>query len=121
MSSKIIPVLRIFDYRKMIEFYVNWLGFTIEWEHRFDDNAPIYLQVTKEDITLHLSEHHGDGCPGARLRIETTGVEAYQKQLIEKNYSYNKPGLKEDWNGKPSVTVLDPFGNQLTFVEANAK
>jgi catechol 2,3-dioxygenase-like lactoylglutathione lyase family enzyme len=118
MSSKIIPILRIFDYRKMVEFYVEWLGFAIDWEHRFNDNAPVYLSVTKGDITLHLTEHHGDGCPGARLRIITTNIVEYQKQLTDKQYKYNKPGLKEDWNGEPCVTVLDPFGNQLTFVEA---
>jgi len=117
MNSKIIPILRIFDYGKMVEFYVNWLGFTIDWEHRFFEGAPVYLQVTKGDITLHLTEHLGDGCPGARLRIETAGVEAYQKELMEKNYRC-RPGLKKDWNGMPCVTVPDPFGNQITFVDA---
>jgi hypothetical protein len=50
MNSKIIPVLRIFDYQKMVECYVEWLGFSIDWEHRFNENAPVYLSVTKGDI-----------------------------------------------------------------------
>lgn len=29
-----IPILRIFDYQKAIEFYIDWLGFEIVWEHR---------------------------------------------------------------------------------------
>jgi len=26
-AEKVIPVLRIFDYNKAIEFYIDWLGF----------------------------------------------------------------------------------------------
>lgn len=31
--EKVIPILRIFDYKKAIEFYIDWLGFKINWEH----------------------------------------------------------------------------------------
>jgi uncharacterized glyoxalase superfamily protein PhnB len=58
----VVPVLHIFDCAKAIEFYVDWLGFTIDWEHRFGDNSPLYTQVPKSCITLHLTEHHGDCC-----------------------------------------------------------
>ena len=47
MDTKVVPVLRIFDYAKTIEFYVDWLGFTIDWEHCFGDNSPLYMQVSK--------------------------------------------------------------------------
>ncbi|MEK7253441.1 MAG: glyoxalase superfamily protein, partial [Bacteroidota bacterium] len=50
MSLKIIPVLRIFDYAKMKEFYLDWLGFTIDWEHTFGENSPVYLQISREHI-----------------------------------------------------------------------
>jgi catechol 2,3-dioxygenase-like lactoylglutathione lyase family enzyme len=64
----IVPILRIFDVAKADEFYQGYLGFKVDWDHRFDDNAPLYRQVSRGDLILHLSEHHGDGCPGARLR-----------------------------------------------------
>ncbi len=35
--EKVIPVLRIFDYKNAIEFYVDWLGLTINWEHYFEE------------------------------------------------------------------------------------
>ncbi len=60
MNNKVIPVLRIFDYSKAIEFYVDWLDFKIDWEHRFSTDSPLYMQISREHITLHLSEHHGD-------------------------------------------------------------
>lgn len=118
MKNKVIPVLRIFDYNKVIEFYVNWLGFTIDWEHRFDENSPLYLQVSFQHITLHLSEHHGDCCPGAKVFIEYPDLKNYHESLIKKNYRYNRPGLeKAPWNAL-TMEVIDPFGNKLLFNES---
>ena len=68
--STVKPILRIFDYDKTLEFYINWLGFKIDWEHVFEPGAPRYIQVTFRDISFHLSEHHGDSSPGAHIFIE---------------------------------------------------
>ena len=117
MQTKVIPVLRIFDLAKMREFYIDWLGFTVDWEHRFDADAPVYMQVTRGDVTLHLSEHHGDACPGAKVFIETQGVRELHAELTEKRYKYNRPGLEEAFYGAWEVTLHDPFGNRLVYVE----
>jgi uncharacterized glyoxalase superfamily protein PhnB len=115
--QKVIPILRIFDYKKAIEFYVDWLEFKIDWEHTFEDNTPIYMQVSKEGITLHLSEHHGDSTPGARVYIECTGLKEYHQLLIDKKYKNNKPGLEKTFYGTWCMEVIDPFANRLTFNE----
>ncbi len=65
--QKTIPILRIFDVEKAKEFYVGFLGFTVDWEHHFEENTPAYLQVSRDDLVLHLSEHHGDCCPGSTV------------------------------------------------------
>ena len=112
------PIFRIFDQQKALEFYVGWLGFTVDWEHRFGDNFPLYMQVTMGDIVLHLSEHHGDCTPGARIHIENfANLEAYHKQLLAKDYKFNKPGIeKAFWNSNViTMEVIDPFGNRITF------
>jgi hypothetical protein len=31
----------MYDYAKTIEFYVDWLGFQIEWEHRTTGIVPL--------------------------------------------------------------------------------
>jgi uncharacterized glyoxalase superfamily protein PhnB len=115
--QKVIPVLRIFDYTKAVEFYINWLEFMIDWEHTFEENTPIYMAVSREGITLHLSEHHGDATPGARVYVECTGLKEYHKMLVDKNYKNNRPGLEETFYGAWCVEVIDPFGNRLTFNE----
>ena len=116
--SIIRPIFRIFDYQKTVEFYKGWLGFHIDWEHTFDENAPIYMQVSMADIVLHLSAHHGDCSPGAKIHVmDFDGLESYHKRLIEKNYRYNKPGLeKASWNEDLiMMEVTDPFGNKIIF------
>lgn len=116
-AQKVIPIVRIFDYQKALEFYVDWLGFTIDWKHYFEENSPVYMQVSKNGITLHLSEHHGDSSPGARVYIECTGLKEYHKLLIDKKYKNNRPGLEETFYGAWCVEVIDPFGNRLSFNE----
>jgi catechol 2,3-dioxygenase-like lactoylglutathione lyase family enzyme len=110
-------IFRIFDYNKAIEFYIDWLGFKIDWEHN-PEGSPFYMQISLGDIVLHLSEHHGDCTPGARILIEEfEGVKDYHKTLIDKNYKFNKPGLGRPFydNSLYQMEVIDPFGNRLTF------
>jgi len=106
------PIFRIFDYKKTIEFYRDWLGFKIDWEDK-PSNSPIYMQVSLQGIVLHLSEHHGDCSPGARILIEDfEGLEDYHKALLEKKYQYMNPGIgKTPWNPETlCMEVIDPFG-----------
>lgn len=119
-AGQLIPVLRIFDESKAREFYVAFLEFSIDWEHRLEDNFLIYMQISKDDCIIHLSEHHGDACPGSSMLIKTKGVEEYQKILIKKKYKYYRPGIeKTPWDSN-DMTVQDPFGNRITFTEQKA-
>jgi uncharacterized glyoxalase superfamily protein PhnB len=110
-----IPILRIFDEAKAREFYLGFLGFTVDFEHRFDANAPLYMGVSRDGCKLHLSEHHGDACPGSSVSIRVDDLEAYHQELTAKRYKYYRPGLeKTEWNTL-EVTVQDGFGNKLIF------
>jgi len=115
---KTTPILRIFDEVKAKEFYVDFLGFTIDWKHRFEDGLPLYMQISKEDCVIHLSEHHGDCCPGAAIRIETNELEKYHEELSGKRYKYSRPGIQEMPWGSKDMSISDPFGNKLTFTSA---
>ncbi|MET3212238.1 UNVERIFIED_CONTAM: hypothetical protein ABIC26_005260 [Paenibacillus sp. PvR008] len=57
------PLFRIFDEAKAKEFYLDYLGFQLDWEHRYEPGMPLYVQVTLGDATIHLNEHHGDCSP----------------------------------------------------------
>ena len=116
--GRVVPILRILDVAKAKEFYGDFLGFQIDWEHRFGPDLPLYAQVSREGAVLHLSEHFGDGTFGAHIRIETPGLAAYQAALLEKKYRHSRPAVrKQEW-GELSMAIADPFGNVLTFYEA---
>jgi len=116
-AQGVIPIFRIFDERKAKEFYIDYLGFTLDWEHRFEPELPLYAQISLNDATIHLSEHYGDCSPGAAIRVEMKGIEEFQRQLIGKKYNYSRPGLEETpWQTK-ECCVIDPFGNKIAFYE----
>ena len=115
--EKVTPILRMFDEFKAREFYVDFLEFKIDWEHRFEDGFPLYMQVSKGHCTIHLTEHHGDASPGAAIRIPTVDVEEYQKYLLNKKYKNARPGIVlQPWDSK-EMSITDPFGNKLVFFE----
>jgi uncharacterized glyoxalase superfamily protein PhnB len=116
--GKTTPILRIFDETKAREFYVDFLGFRVDWEHRFEPGLPLYLQISLDGCVIHLSEHHGDCSPGAAMRIETTGVDAFQQTLMAKQYKNARPGIQEMPWGSRDMSITDPFGNRLTFTSA---
>jgi catechol 2,3-dioxygenase-like lactoylglutathione lyase family enzyme len=112
-----IPILRIFDVAKAKEFYVGFLGFHVDWEHRFDETAPLYMQVSRGSLVLHLTEHHGDCCPGSTVLVQTRQLEAFHREITAKGYRYMRPNIEvAPWNANV-MEVVDPFGNRLRFNE----
>ena len=111
-----IPILRSFDETKAKEFYIQFLGFNVDWEHRFAEAMPLYMQVSRGDCLLHLSEHHGDSVPGARIRIETPNLDAFVEGLQASQYRYCNPGkpVMQPW-GLREIELSDPFGNRITL------
>jgi hypothetical protein len=89
--NSVIPVLRIFNIAKADEFYLGFLGFNVDWDHRVDPIAPLCRQISRGNLILHLSEHHGDGSPGIHIRVMMDGVEAFQREISSKDYPYMKP------------------------------
>ena len=111
-----VPIIRILDIAKAHEFYLGFLGFKVDWEHRYGDNFPLYTQVSRGKIRLHLSEHAGDASPGSCTVVYMEGIAAFHAELIATNYRYMKPGL-EDQGGRLEVQVTDPFSNRLRFMQ----
>lgn len=105
--------------QKAKEFYVDFLGFKADWEHRFEPDLPLYMQISKDDCVIHLSEHHGDCSPGANLRIESTGLDEFQQQLLAKQYKCSRSGIEDTPWGTREMTIGDPFGNALSFVDVD--
>ena len=115
--NQIIAILRIFDVEKAKDFYCGFLGFDVQWEHHFDDESPAYIEVSRNGMTLHLSEHHGDCTPGSTVFVWMTGIEEFYKEVTSKAYKYNRPDLETTFYNARCVEVTDPFGNRIRFNE----
>ena len=115
--KRTVPILRMFDVAKAREFYIGYLGFSVDFEHRFHENAPLFMGLSRGDVTIFLSEHHGDGTPGTHVLVETTGVDELHRELQAKNYRYMNPGVQATEWGTRELRVYDPFNNQLSFSE----
>lgn len=116
--SRTTPILRIFDEIRAREFYVDFLGFGIDWEHRFEPGLPLYMQISRDGCVIHLSGHHGDCCPGAAMRIEAEDVDALHQELAARQYGYARPEVEDMPWGTRDMSITDPFGNRLTFTSA---
>jgi catechol 2,3-dioxygenase-like lactoylglutathione lyase family enzyme len=112
-----IPILRILDVAKAREFYIDYLGFSVDFEHRFHENAPLFMGISRGDLNIFLSEHHGDGIPGTYVRVDVQGLRELHAELQAKRYRYMNPGIQEQEWGRREMTVYDPFGNRLIFSE----
>ena len=75
--------------------------------------------MSRGELVLHISEHHGDGSPGVGVWIAATGVRELHAELAAKNYPFLNPGLGPSPGSDDGVclALLDPFGNRLVLDE----
>jgi len=117
MNFKAVPVIRIFDENKAKEFYLDFLGMKLDWEHRFEDDFPIYMQVSKDDLVFHLSEHSGDCTPGNKTLVYVNDIDTLFEEITAKDYKFSKPSIEKAPWGDRCFTVIDPFSNKVLFNE----
>lgn len=115
--DKPIPILRMFDESKAREFYIDFLCFSVEFEHRFEADLPLYMGINRNGLQLHLSEHHGDASPGSTVFVPMQNIEQLRDELHSKRYGYMRPDIvTQDW-GK-ILELFDPFGNRIRFCQS---
>jgi len=114
IAFKAIPTFRILDYTKAINFYVEGLGFNVDWEHRFGKKEPVYMQVSLHKLVIHLTENKRFK-PGAIVFIESNRLMEFYKELISSktNIKLTEPE-KTNWN-TIQMEIEDPFNNLLRF------
>ncbi|MCU0435601.1 MAG: glyoxalase superfamily protein [Bacteroidia bacterium] len=111
-----IPTFGISDYHAAIDFYIGFLGFKIDWEHRFGQTDPVYMQISKNGLTLHLSENKRFPT-NVIVFVETRKIAEFHKELQGKGSTYKLPDiLQTNWQTL-QLEIADPFGNLLRFNE----
>lgn len=116
--ERVTPVLRIFDVPLAKSFYVDYIGCVVDWQDGDEATGPVYMQVSRESMVIHLSTHHGDGTPGGVVLVEVRGIKDLHRELHSKGYAFTNPGLDPGPGERSlSVTVIDPFSNIIRFFE----
>ena len=119
----VTPVFAISDYQLALDFYVGWLGMTIDWEEPLAVANRHYFQVSRGNVILHLTDDAAESCQGAKAIAEVTGLLFYHRQLQEKTtrFAFELPALrKASWSEKVvQLELTDPFGNHLVFAEVS--
>lgn len=112
-----IPVLRMLDEEKARSFYLDYLGFQIDWECRFTPDAPVYMQVRLGTALIHLNGHAEDDAPITQVNIQVLGLDNYCEHLIAKGANYPTPCVEDPrYVGRNTdMNIDDPFGNELVF------
>ena len=112
-----IPVLRMFDEAEARAFYVDYLGFEVDWESRFSPTAPVYMQIHLGDAILHLNGHAKEDAPISQVNIPVLGLQKYCDYLNAKGTDYPEAvAVDPRYQGrKTDVNIRDPFGNDLVF------
>ena len=67
--SSWVPILRVKDAQVSAKFYREAMGFRVDWEHRFADGFPLYMQISRSPLVLHVSEHQGGGTTAAEFFV----------------------------------------------------
>lgn len=112
--QRIFPALRITDYEKSRAFYVEGLGFHVDWEHRFEPHLPVFMQVTRDGLSLYLSQHAGDCQPGGLVHLYVDDVDAWHADMVSRGVTPHSPPADQSW-GVRDFRVSDPDGNQLSI------
>jgi catechol 2,3-dioxygenase-like lactoylglutathione lyase family enzyme len=75
-GQRVMPTLRITDYTRSKRFYVDGLGFQVDWEHRFEPGFPVFMQVSRDGLAFFLTQHTGDCPSGALVQLYVPDVDA---------------------------------------------
>jgi catechol 2,3-dioxygenase-like lactoylglutathione lyase family enzyme len=102
------------DWDRSRKFYIDGLGFTIDWEHRFEPHLPVFAQLTRNGLSLFLSGHRGDCQVGGAAYFFVPDVDAWYQDFTIRGVRPEAPPQVTDYHVR-EMTVIDPDGNRLRF------
>lgn len=114
MEQTVIPQLRISDAKTSLPFYIDALGFKVDWRHQFEPGFPLFVQITRTGQTIFLTEHAGDCQIGGAVYFVVPDVDACAKQFRANGLTGFQDPAQTSW-GTREMILVDPDGNRLRF------
>ena len=117
MTQRVFPQLRMTNWKRTRAFYADGLGFNVDWEHQFEPGFPIFAQVTRDGLSLFLTEHTGDCQVGGAAYLVVDDVDALYREISGRGIKASEPPGDTEWHAR-EMTVVDSEGNKLRFSTA---
>lgn len=114
MSQRVTPQLRSTDWQRTRAFYEDGLGFRVQWTHQFEPGFPVFAEVSRDGLSLFLTEHTGDCEVGGAAYIVLDDVDAFYREIRARGVPVCEPPEEAPW-GTREMLVVDPDGNRLRF------
>ena len=102
--KRVVPIFRIFSLEKAREFYLDFLGCKVEWEHRFEPGMPAFVSMARGRARVFLSEHQGDARPDTLLYLVVGDTDAVARE-------FGRPSGDQPYGC--DFELRDPDGNRL--------
>jgi predicted enzyme related to lactoylglutathione lyase len=118
-TQRVVPALRITNYERSKTFYLEQLAFRLEWEHRFGPNFPVFLSIARDGMQIYLSEHSGDCQVGGLVHFVIEDVHAWHREFTARGVQVTEAPNND--LGFVNMTITDPDGNQLRFMEPSTE
>jgi hypothetical protein len=62
--------------------------------------------VSRGGLILHLTEHHGDCCPGSTVFVRMTGIIEFHRQITSMGYKFHRPRIETTFYDSRSIEVI---------------
>jgi catechol 2,3-dioxygenase-like lactoylglutathione lyase family enzyme len=116
--KKIVPVLKVSDVQKSVDFYTGVLGFTVAWRAGNDGGGEnCMLQAGATDLLLSTGSHLGD-------KPMFTGTLYFNRASVQEFFERVKSRVEVVWPleamdyGQREFGIRDCDGYTLAFAEA---
>lgn len=114
MLHRTISMLRVSDARASEQLFCGKLGFRKSWEHDPGDGYPVFVEVTRDNVSFHLSEHEGDGPMGVQVYVGVADAKALYDEFTANGAQMAGEPSEAAW-GEWVFELQDLDGNTLRF------
>ena len=84
-------------------FYVDGLGFHVDWEHQFEPGFPVFTQLTRNGLSFFLTEHTGDCQVGGAAYFVVDDVDALYREISGRGIRPAEPPEDTPWQTREIV------------------
>lgn len=113
-TPQCVPILQVSQIALSLEFYVDRLGFELEWIYQ-PEGLPAFAAVRREQIRLFLTEHP-ESVFGSLIYCYVSPIASWYEAILSQGLQAEWPLERTEW-GTQEFQIRDPDGNRLRFGE----